>query len=178
MQINIQEAAEISVEKEKVDPSEELQATKSQVQRPGKERKKAVKSTEKFQDTTNKSKSTRSKLTDRKTDNETSEKDEIHKTKQKAEAAAEKPTKAGKTARGPQRKVEEKESNQKVSEPAAKGRRKLPGTAQNTTSSTKNQSKVKTEGAPSHSRQKAADVGAEEAHSAGLRRSKRIANRR
>ncbi len=176
MQINIQEAAEITMEKEKVDTSEELHATKSQVQRQGKERRKAVKSAEKCQDTTNQSKSTRSKMTD----SQASVKGEALKTKQKAGAAAKKPTKPVKEAKGPQKKVEEKESDQE-SERAARGRRKPPGATQTTTSQSKSQSKVKTGDSSSHSRQKAAvaaDVAGEEAQNIVLRRSKRLASRR
>lgn len=185
MQINTQEAPEIKVVAEGTDTSEEPQATKSQVKRRGKERKKVVKSTEKLQDTTNQSKSTKSKHTDGKTDNQTSVKgdhtSEALKTKQKSGAAAGKPTKSVKAARGPQKKVEETQESVQ----AVRGRRKPPGSAPTAASQPNNQSKAKTEeaqqAAPSRSRQKAAvaaDDAGEEAQSAGPRRSKRIASRK
>ncbi|XP_044044509.1 uncharacterized protein si:dkeyp-34c12.1 [Siniperca chuatsi] len=194
MQINSQEAPEIQVKAEEADTSEELQATKSMVKRRGKERKKAVKSTEKLQDTTNQSKSTKSKHTDNKTDSQTTVKDEHANkntsetltTKQKSRAAAERLTKSVKAAKEPQKKVEEQQSNPQKSVLAARGRRKPPATTQTVASQLKNQSKVKTgeaqstsqQAAPSRSRQKAADDAVEEAPNAGLRRSKRIASRR
>ncbi|XP_027147660.1 uncharacterized protein LOC104928335 isoform X2 [Larimichthys crocea] len=157
------------VEAEKVDTSEELPAAKSQVRSRGKERKQAVKSTEKLQDATNQNKS-KSKLTDSrsslKDDRENKKTSETLKTKQKS---AEKQTKPVRAAGGPQRrKTEEKDSDLQESEQAVKGRRKPPGGAQTAASQAKNQSKVRTG--------EAADDG-EEAQHAGLRRSKRIASR-
>ncbi|KAI3366118.1 hypothetical protein L3Q82_009944, partial [Scortum barcoo] len=172
MQLNTQEAAEIKVE---ADTPEEPRAAKSQVRR-GKERKKAVKSPEKLQDTTNQSKSKKSKRTDQtgvKDDQKTT--GETLKAKQKSGAA----TGSVKAARGPQKKAEEG-SDSPVR--AARGRRKPAGSAQAATSQPKNQSKTDEarptkQAAPSRGRQKAA-VAAEEAQNAGLRRSKRIASRR
>ncbi|TKS66553.1 hypothetical protein D9C73_000610 [Collichthys lucidus] len=158
------------VEAEKVDTSEELPAAKSQVRSRGKERKQAVKSTEKLQDATNQNKS-KSKLTDSLKDDRGNKKtSETLKTKQKS---TEKQTKPVRAAGGPQRrKTEEEDSDLQESEPAVKGRRKPPGGAQTAASRAKNQSKVRTGEAP-----RAADDG-EEAQHAGLRRSKRIASRR
>ncbi|XP_039997656.1 stress response protein NST1 [Xiphias gladius] len=203
LQMQIKTREEIKVEAEVEDTSEELQAAKSQVKRHGKERKKTVKSTEKLQDTTNQSKSIRSKRTDSKKASQTSVEDEhanknnsetlktstTKQTKQKSEAVTEKLTKSVKAATGPQKKVEEQESNSKESLQAVKERRKPPGTTQTTASQPKNQTKMKTgeaqstsqQATPSRSRRKAAvapnDAG-EEAQNTGLRRSKRIASRR
>ncbi|XP_074483542.1 uncharacterized protein LOC141763117 isoform X3 [Sebastes fasciatus] len=106
------------------------------------------------------------------------------KTKQKSGAAVEKPMKSVKEARGPQKKVEEQESNSQESVQAVRGRRKPPGPAQ-----PENQSHVKAgkalstsqQAAPSQGKRGAAttagDAG-EEAQSTVLRRSKRIASRR
>lgn len=165
-----------------MDASEELPATKGQVRRRGKERKQAVKSTEKLQDATNQSKS-KSKLTDSrssvKDDRGNKNTRETLKTKQKSGAAAEKQTKSVRVAGGPQRrKTEEKESNLQESEQAVKGRGKPPGSAQTAASQAKNQSKVKTGEALSHGGRKAADDVGEEAQNAGPRRSRRIASRR
>ncbi|XP_073318276.1 uncharacterized protein [Pagrus major] len=174
MQINTQEAPEIKVEAEEAETSEE-QAAKGRVQRRGKERKKAVRFPEKLHDTTNQTKSTRSKPTDGETGVKEDDASETVKTKQKSGAAAEKQTKSVKAARGPQKKVEETQSNPQESEQTVRGRRKPPRALQTTASQPKNQSKVKMEeAASSRSRQKAA---VEEAQSAGLRRSKRIASR-
>lgn len=169
--IKNQEAQKIKVEAEKLDTSEEVQDDKSQVKRRGKERKKAVKSTEKLQGTTNQSKSTRSRLADGKADSQTSLQDErantkeTLKTKPKSRAAAVKPTESVKTTRGPQKKVE-RESNPHESEQAGRERRKPAERAQTSAPRPKKQSQVKT-----------AD-GGEEAPNCGLRRSKRIASRR
>ncbi|XP_037617332.1 uncharacterized protein si:dkeyp-34c12.1 isoform X2 [Sebastes umbrosus] len=106
------------------------------------------------------------------------------KTKQKSGAAVEKPMKSVKEARGPQKKVEEQESNSQESVQAVRGRRKPPGPAQ-----PENQSHVKAGKAPSTSQQAAPSQGkkgaattagdaGEEAQSTVLRRSKRIASRR
>ncbi|GLD63411.1 uncharacterized protein AKAME5_001503800, partial [Lates japonicus] len=203
LQLQIKTQEEIRVEAEVEETSEELQEAKSQVKHGGKERKKAVRFREKIQETTNQSKSTRSKHTDHKTDSQASLKDhhvskntnETLKTsatkqkKQNSEAVTEKPTKSVKAARGPQKKVEEQESNSQESVQAVRGRRKLPGTAQTTATQPKNQTKVKSgraqsmsqQAAPSHSRKKAAvapDDAGEEAQNTGLRRSKRIASRK
>lgn len=161
MQISTPEAPEIKVEAE----TTEEQAAKG---RRGKERKKA----------TNKTKSTRGKLTDGKTsekeDHANKGTGETVKTKPKSRAAAtEKQTKSAKAPRGPQKKVEETESNPQESEQTVRGRRKPARAPQ--TSQPKNQSKVKAEeAASSRGGQKA---GVDEAQGAGLRRSKRIASR-
>lgn len=175
--IKNQEAQKIKVEAEKLDISEEVQDEKGQVKRRGKERKKAVKSTEKLQGTTNQSKSTRSRLADGKADSQTSLQDEhantntkeTSKTKPKSRAAAGKPTVSVKTTRGPQKKIE-RDSNPHESEQAGRERRKPPERAQTSAPRPKRQSQVKTG-------QKTAD-GGEEAPNCGLRRSKRIASRR
>lgn len=183
MQIKNQEAPKLKVEAETVDMSEELQDTKSQVKRRGKERKKVVKSTEKLHDATNQSKSTRSRLADSKADNQTGVKDdhankntgETLKTKpdkNKSGAAGEKPTKSVESARGPQ----QKESNPHESEQALTKRRRPPGRAQATDSQLKNQCEAETGEALSRNRLEAADAG-EVAPNVGLRRSKRIASR-
>lgn len=192
MQINSQKAPDFQVE---ADTSEELHATKSQVKRRGKERK-AVKSTEKLQDTTNQSKSM-SKHTDCKTDNQNTLKDdhanknserETLKAKQMSGAAAERPAKPVKAVRVSRKKVEEQQSNQ-VSVHTVRGRRKPPGTTQTAASQLKDRGKVKTEEDQSASQQAAssssgkkaavaADDVQEGAQNAGLRRSKRIASRR
>lgn len=161
MQIGTPEAPEIKAEAE----TSEEQAAKG---RRGRERKKA----------TNKTKLTRSKLTD----SETGVKDDHAKqsagetvmAKPKSRAAAtEKQTKSAKAARGPQKKVEETESNPQEPEQTVRGRRKPARAPQ--TSQPKTQSKVKTEeAASSRGGQKA---GVDEAQGAGLRRSKRIASR-
>ncbi|XP_045908846.1 uncharacterized protein LOC123973041 isoform X1 [Micropterus dolomieu] len=190
MQINSQKAPDFQVE---ADTSEELHATKSQVKRRGKERE-AVKSTEKLQDTTNQSKSTMSKHTDCKTDNQNTLKDdhanknserETLKAKQMSGAAAERPAKPVKAVRVSRKKVEEQQSNQ-VSVHTVRGRRKPPGTTQTAASQLKDRGKVKTEedqsasqqAASSSSGKKAAGDVQERAQNAGLRRSKRIASRR
>ncbi|KAM8722954.1 uncharacterized protein AB9X84_005427 isoform 2-T2 [Acanthopagrus schlegelii] len=160
-EINTQEAPEIKAEAE----TSEEQAAKGQVQHRGKERKKA----------TNQTKSTRSTLTDA----ETSEKDdhanksagETVKTKLKTGAAA--TEKQAKSARGPQKKVEETESKPQEPEQIVRGRRKPARAPQ--TSQPKNHSQVKTEEAASSRRGQKA--GVDEGQGAGLRRSKRIASR-
>lgn len=191
LQLNPQEAPEIKTEE--VDPAEELQAAKTQEISRGKRRTKAVKSTEKLQDRTNQSKSTRSRNTDGKTDNQISVKDdhasknpgETVKTKQKSSAAGEKLPKVVREVREPKKNVEE--ANSQVRD--AKERRKLPTAARTTASQPKNQSHVKIRKAqsssqlmvPSQGRKKAAvaagDAG-EEPLNTGLRRSKRIASRK
>lgn len=151
MQINAQEVAEIPAKE--VEASEELQATKRPVTRQGKGRTKPVKSTEKLQDTTNQSKPTKG----------------TRKTKQKPV----------REARGPQKKVQESDSQESVQ--AVRGRGRPPGAAA---------SKLKkTEDAPSTSQQAAAlsqgrkknaaaaSDAAKEVPNTGLRRSKRIASK-
>lgn len=165
----------------------------------GKDRKKAVTSSEKLQDATNQNQPTginwSSKHTVRKTDSQTSLKDDrAHKNtdesmktsteeQTKHKSGVEKPTKSLKAARGPQKKAEEQESVQ-----AVRGRRQLAGPSKTTDPQPKNQRKVKTgetqstsqQAVSSRSREKAvaADDAGEEAQNAGLRRSKRIASRR
>ncbi|XP_051283388.1 myosin-11 [Dicentrarchus labrax] len=182
IQINTQQAPENNVE---ADTSEELQATRGQAQPRGKGRKKAV-STEKVQDVA-KSESTKTSV---KGDHAKKNTSETLKTKQKSGATAEKPVKSVKAARGPQKKkVMETESNPQESVQAVRGRRKPPGATQAVALQPKNLSKVRTgeaqstsqQAAPSRRGQKAAvaaDDAGEEAQNSGLRRSKRIANRR
>ncbi|XP_042369243.1 uncharacterized protein LOC121962962 [Plectropomus leopardus] len=165
MQIKAQEATEI---KEEADASEEPQVAKIHTKRRGKEGKVAVNTTEKLQDTTNQSKSTRSKLTDSKADSQTSA---------VATNTGEtvKMEKSAKEARGPQKKVEGLNSQVQ----AVRGRGNPPGAAK-----LKNQSCMKSEEAQSTSQPAASSQGrkkgaiaAGEAGETGLRRSKRIASR-
>lgn len=200
MQIETQEG--IQADAKKVGDSEELQTAKSQV----KGRKKAVKSSEKFHNVTNKSnkvKSIRSKCTDNKTDGQNIVKDDhVNKsmnemlppsaeeqTKQESEATTKRPTKSGKAPRGPQKKVEEHKLSLQDSLRTVRARKKPPGATQTAASQPKNQSKAKTgdaqftsqQAAPSRSRKRvvvAAGDAVEEAQNAGLRRSRRIASKR
>lgn len=202
LQMQIETQEEIPVDAKKVDDSEELQAVKSQVKGREKERKKAVKSTEKLHNATNKSnkvKSIRSKRTDSqnivKDDHVNKSTSEMlppsaeEQTKREPEAAAKKQTKSGKALRGPQKNVEEQELNSQDTLQAVRGRRKPPGATQTVASQPKNQCKRKTvesqstsqQAAPSRSRKKvvvAAGDAVEEAQNAGLRRSRRIASKR
>lgn len=150
--------------------SEEIQDSKSQARRRGKQRKNAEKSSDELQDA-NQSRSTRSRRANSRADNQTSVKDDRHDntttlaTKPKSRATSQKPTTSVKAARGPQKKVEETESNLQESEqPPAEQKRPL-GKARAAALQPKNRRKGR----------QAADAG-EEAPSAGLRRSKRIAS--
>ncbi|KAM3584979.1 uncharacterized protein V6R79_004369 [Siganus canaliculatus] len=142
---------------EKVDPSEDLQSTKSLVKRHGQDRKKAAGSTE---DAANGSKAARSKRPDAK------HQDQKHDTAPKA--GREKAEK--KAARGSQK----KESDPQESERDVRG----PSSG----SQPRTRTEAKTQKAPSRVRQKttaaAGEEAGEEAAGSGLRRSKRIASRK
>ncbi|XP_031708180.1 myosin heavy chain, non-muscle-like [Anarrhichthys ocellatus] len=157
MQINAQESPEITAEEA---APEELQAAKRQANYRGKGRTKALESTKKLQDTTNQSKSTRSKPRDRRTgvkDNHGKNTSGTLKPKQKETAA-----------RTPSQEVE---TTAQESVGGVRGRRKPPGTS---TPPLKNQSRAKAGEATS--RRAAGDAGDETQHTV-LRRSRRIANR-
>lgn len=178
MQIKTQEAAKIRAEPEKVGASEELQDTKSQAKRRGKERKNAEKSSDKVQEA-NQSRSTRSRRANSRADNQTGVKDDHQntttlKSKPKSGATSEKPTTSVKAARVPQKKVKETESNQESEQPP-KEQKRLLGKAQAAALPPTNRRKAKVGEAPSRKGRQAGDAG-EEAASAGLRRSKRIAS--
>ncbi|XP_029305907.1 myosin-11-like isoform X2 [Cottoperca gobio] len=181
MQTNTPEAGEAS---------EKQQATKRRAKGRGKGGTKAVNFTEKLQGATNVSKSTKGKLADDKTDKQSSVKYdrankntwETPKTKRKP-AAAEKPQRSVKGARGPLKKVEEQEAN---SQESVRGRRKRLLPTATAASLPKKQSGGKTgeasstsrPAAPSQDRKHAAAGDAEESRDTVLRRSKRIASRR
>ncbi|XP_069554217.1 protein P54-like [Brachyistius frenatus] len=180
MQTNTQEATETRKEGH----SEGLQTTKSQMKCQGNEKKKV-----RFADYV-KTNSSSTKGTDGKTDNQPSVNDnhankntrEALKTskkeqpRQKPGAAADKPAKPLKATRATQRKVEEQELYSQALVQAVRGKRKDARTAQ-----AKRLTKAKAgeglsttqKAAPSHSKRKAVD----EAQTASLRRSKRIASR-
>ncbi|XP_030611501.1 uncharacterized protein LOC115798694 [Archocentrus centrarchus] len=165
MQVNITEEPEIK---------DDL-ATKSRAKPQRKGRKKAVKSTEKFQDTTNKSESARSR-------NSNALQTLAEEEPNLSGAAAEQQKKMVKAARVKKEKAEVHDLNAQESVQPVRGRRRKPaGTAQTTVSQQKNQSKVKTgeAEAPSCGRRRAAPAdAAEEAQSEGPRRSKRIASKK
>ncbi|XP_059183919.1 uncharacterized protein si:dkeyp-34c12.1 isoform X2 [Centropristis striata] len=182
MQSNIKKEAP-EVKAEEIRATEEVQAPKRQEKRQVKGRTKAVKPAEKLQDTRNQSKSTKREKTDDQTsvkaDDANGNTSETLKTKQKSRAAAEKPERSVKEAKGPRRKGEEQKAVQVV-----RGRKKLPEPAQAAASQPKNPSHLKPPAAPpssqqasrSQGRKKAARDAAEEQNTV-LRRSKRIASR-
>ncbi|XP_030015148.1 uncharacterized protein LOC115436416 [Sphaeramia orbicularis] len=163
MQMSTEDWPKLKVKAERVDTPEKPQADNSQVKQKG--RKKAVKSAEKLQDTTNQSTPTKEE------------------TKQKSGAAGDKSTKMVKVTRGRQRKKEQESVSQESTE-AGKGRKKPTGSVRTTASQPRNQRKVKTverqptlqSRAPIHD--KMAAESAEDEHNTGLRRSKRIANKK
>lgn len=165
MQTKTQEAPKIKAEPEKVGTSEEMQDSKNQAKRRGKQRKNAEKSSDELQDANQRS--TRSRRANGGADLET---------KPKSRATSQEPTTSVKAARGSRRKVKETESNLQEAEQPPKEQQRPLGKAQPAALPPKNRRKAKVEEAPS-SRRQAADAG-EESLSAGLRRSKRIASRR
>lgn len=158
MQMSTEDSPKLQVKAEQVNTPEKPQADNIQVKQKG--RKKVVKSAEKLQDTTNQSPPTKEEM------------------KQKTGPMGEKSTKMDKVTRGRQMK-ERKESTE-----AGKGRKKPTGSVRTTVSQPRNQTKGKlVETQPVFQskapvQDKKVPGSAEDAQNTGLRRSKRIANRK
>lgn len=179
MQVKTQEAPKPKAEPEKVGTSEETQDSKSQAKRRGRQRKNAEKSSDELQDA-NQSRSTRSRRANSRADNQPGVKVDhpnttTLETKPKSRATSQKPPTSVKAARGLQKKVKEMESNLQESERPPNGQKRPLGKAQTAALQPKNRREAKVGEAPSRKGRQAADPG-EEAPSAGLRRSKRIAS--
>ncbi|XP_058468373.1 uncharacterized protein LOC131441991 [Solea solea] len=171
----------------------------SEIKSEGKQQRKPRKKTkEKLPDAKNERKSNRSKRADVKTESQAGEDDTNETPLTTQSTTVQTKSRSLKAAKGPQRKAQEHEAKSQESVKAVRGRQKPAETAQTKVKSVDVQSSKPLQAAPSRRRGKAAAAAAaapaapaatapapapprddgEEAQSAGLRRSKRIANKR
>ncbi|KAG7501489.1 hypothetical protein JOB18_000643 [Solea senegalensis] len=185
-QEEIYKALQTQIETSKGNKVEAKVEDTSEVKSEGKQQRKPRKKTkEKLPDAKNERKSNRSKRADVKTENQAVKDDTNETPLTTPSTTVQTKSRSLKAAKGPQRKVQEQEAKSQESVQAVRGR---PKPAETKVKSVDVQSSKPLQAAPSRRRGKAAVAAAappppprddgEEAQSAGLRRSKRIANKR